>query len=98
MRYWKAFVQASDFEWMSKREAAANYQFGPREIDHYFCKTCGTQTFSRSSLAQLGGEFYCVNIACLDNVSDSELVNAPTAYEDGREDAWDRAPRETRHM
>ena len=98
MRYWKAFVPAGDFEWISKREDAANYQFAAREIDHYFCKTCGAQTFARSSLEQLGGEFYCVNIACLDNVSDSELANAPIAYEDGRDDAWDRAPRETRYM
>jgi hypothetical protein len=91
-------VRADEFEWMSERERAANYQFGAREIDHYFCKTCGIQTFARSTLEQLGGEFYCVNIACLDGVSDAELANAPIVYEDGREDAWDRTPRETRHL
>lgn len=98
MRYWKAFVSAPEFEWVSGREHATNYQFGPREIDHYFCKTCGAQTFARANLAQLGGEFYCVSIACLDDVSDAELANVPIAYEDGREDAWDRPPRETRYL
>ena len=98
MRYWKGFVPAAEFEWVTGREYATQYQFGPREIDHYFCKTCGAQTFARSTLEQLGGEFYCVNIACLDDVPDAELANVPIAYEDGREDAWDRPPSETRHL
>ncbi len=97
-RYWKGFVPAPEFEWMSQREHAALYQFEPREIEHYFCKTCGVQTFARATLEQLGGEFYCVNIACLDDVSDAELANVPIIYEDGREDAWDRAPQETRYL
>lgn len=83
---------------MSERKHASNYQFGPREIEHYFCKTCGIQTFARATMEQLGGEFYCVNIACLDDVSDEELANAPITYEDGRDDAWDRAPRVTSYL
>jgi hypothetical protein len=97
-RYWKAFVSAADFRWVSGRETAGNYQFAGREIDHHFCATCGVQPFARSSLAQLGGEFYCVNIACLDGVDDATLARAPIAYEDGRNDAWNRPPAETQHL
>ena len=97
-RYWKAFVPAAEFEWLADRAHAEIYQFGPREIEHYFCKTCGVQTFARATLEELGGEFYCVNIACLDGVSDAELANVPVAFENGREDAWDRPPNETRHL
>lgn len=97
-RYWKAFVPAADFKWSSGREVSANYQFGGQEIDHYFCTKCGTQTFMRSTLEQLGGEFYCVNVACLDRVDEQVLAAAPIAYEDGRNDRWNHAPAETRYM
>jgi hypothetical protein len=49
-RYWKAFVSAVDFRWVSGQETAGNYQFAGREIDHHFCATCGVQPFMRSSL------------------------------------------------
>jgi hypothetical protein len=97
-RYWKAFVRAADFRWLSEPEAAKNYQFAGREIDHYFCGTCGVQPCMRSSLEQLGGEFYCVNVACLDGVDDATLARAPIAYEDGRNDVWNGPPAETRHL
>jgi hypothetical protein len=94
-RYWKAFVPAAEFEWLSGREDASNYQFGARLIDHFFCRTCGMQTFARASFEDFGGEFYCVNIACLDDVPDAELAAIPVTYEDGRANAWDREPEVT---
>jgi hypothetical protein len=97
-RYWKAFVPAADFRWVAGREASTKYQFAGREIDHYFCATCGVQPFARSSLEQLGGEFYCVNVACLDGVEDQVLASAPVAYEDGRNDAWNRPPEVTKYL
>ncbi len=97
-RYWKGFVPLAEFEWVGSREHATKYEFGPREIEHYFCKRCGVQTFARATLEQLGGEFYCVNIACLDGVPDAELASVPVAFENGREDAWDRPPNETRYL
>jgi hypothetical protein len=97
-RYWKAFVSAVDFRWVSGQETAGNYQFAGREIDHHFCATCGVQPFMRSSLEQLGGEFYCVNIACLDGVEAATLAAAPIAYEDGRNDTWNRPPAEFRYL
>lgn len=97
-RYWKAFVPAGDFQSVSGSDATANYQFADREIDHCFCTKCGVQPFMRSTLEALGGEFYCVNVACLDDVDDDVLAAAPVAYEDGRNDMWTRAPDQTRHL
>ncbi len=46
----------------------------------------------------MGGDFYAINIACLDDASDEELAHAPIIYEDGRNDAWDRPPAQTRYL
>jgi hypothetical protein len=78
--------------------STTNYQFAGREIDHYFCAKCGVQPFMRSTLDKLGGEFYCVNIACLDGVDDRVLAAAPIAYEDGRNDEWTQPPAETKYL
>lgn len=97
-RYWKAFVHSSDFNWLTGQNVSSVYRFAGHEIDHYFCSTCGIQPFVRSTLEQLGGEFYCVNIACLDNVPDEVLAAAPIRYEDGRNDEWTRAPAITSYL
>ena len=97
-RYWKAFVPAGDFKWLSGRDAVANYQFAGKEIDHYFCKTCGINPFMRSTLEQLGGEFYCINVATLDGVDDGVLAAAPIQYEDGRADVWNHGPAVTSYL
>ena len=54
--------------------------------------------FGQASLDQMGGAFYAVNISCLDDVPDEELARAPVTYEDGRHDAWDKAPAVTAHL
>jgi hypothetical protein len=97
-RYWKAFVPAGDFTWLVEREVSSVYRFAGGEIDHYFCKTCGIQPFMRSELEKLGGEFYCVNVACLDGVADEVLAAAPIRYEDGRGDEWTKPPAITSHL
>ena len=40
----------------------------------------------------MGGDFYCVNVACLEDVTPQELEAAPIRYEDGAHDDWGHAP------
>jgi hypothetical protein len=47
---------------------------------------------------ELGGYFYAVNLACLDDATVEELVEAPVRYEDGRNNNWESPPTETRHL
>ncbi len=56
------------------------------------------KVFGRGEAAELGGEFYAINVACLDDAMDEELARAPVAYENGRNDRWDQAPAETRYL
>ncbi len=90
-RFWKAHVPAEAFE-LLEDAGLGRYRFGSREIEHCFCRDCGTTTFSRADFEVMGGRFVCVNIACLDDVSPQELECAPVRLEDGAHDDWDAAP------
>jgi hypothetical protein len=63
-----------------------------------FCKHCGTRPFGHGYLDEIGGEFYSINIACLDNVSDEEFAAIPVHYSDGRNNHWESPPAETRYL
>lgn len=103
-RYWKTLVKADDFRLLQGADALADYQFGSNTIHHQFCKTCGIKPFGRAHLdlqfqgEELRGEFYAINIACLDDADARELAELPVRYEDGRNDRWEAAPAETRHL
>lgn len=53
---------------------------------------CGIKPFGEGELVELGGHFYAINVACLDDVMLDVLLAAPIVYEDGRHDRWDRVP------
>lgn len=97
-RFWKGFVRAGDFRLLAGEEALADYQFGERMVHHHFCSRCGVRPFARGHLDVMGGDFYAINIACLDDAPDEELANAPVIFEDGRHDDWDHPPTETRYL
>ncbi|MCT8999979.1 GFA family protein [Chelativorans intermedius] len=97
-RFWKAIVADADFQLLSGQEMLSEYRFGSNSIAHLFCRTCGIKPFGRGRLEELGGTFYAINVACLDDATPEELASAPVAFEDGLNDAWDRVPAETRHL
>jgi hypothetical protein len=97
-RFWKAVVLADSFRLKHGAEALSEYRFGRHVIRHLFCKHCGIKTFGRANMKEVGGEFYAVNLACLDDLMPAELAAAPVQYENGRNDRWDAVPAETRHL
>ena len=97
-RIWKNHVPAENFRLLQGADNLSHYRFASGEIDHTFCKTCGVHPFVSSSLEIMGGDFYCVNVACLDDVTPKELDEAPIRYEDGMNDDWIGAPKYTSYM
>ena len=93
-RFWKAIVPAADFELLAGEASLTEYRFGSESIRHRFCRHCGIKPFGEGELAELGGRFYAVNAACLDDALLDELLAAPLAHEDGRHERWDRVPAE----
>lgn len=97
-RFWKAIAKADAFRLLQGEDMLADYTFGSGMIHHRFCRQCGIKPFGRGHMEELGGTFYGVNLAWLDDATPAELAAAPVLYEDGRHDDWASAPAETRHL
>lgn len=97
VRYWPAIVQPTAFRLISGGDDLALYQFHTKIDQHLFCRHCGVRSFGKGRSPRWG-EFYSVNVTCLDDVSVEELLNAPITYLDGRNDNWELPPAEVRHL
>lgn len=102
--YQKALVGYEALRIVKGADLARDYQPKPSawpdgDINHYMCPNCGAHTFSRGYLEkEMGGNFWAVNVACLDDASEDELEAAPTIYEDGIRDRQDRPPLVTAYL
>jgi hypothetical protein len=97
-RVWSALVKPADFRLISGADNLSDYQFGTLSGHHRFCKTCGVASFGDGYLEQIGGAYYSISLACLDDLDPTELAEAPVKYADGRNNQWWETPQETRHL
>jgi hypothetical protein len=95
-RLWGAIASPNDFRLLSGQAHLKEYR--PYYIHHLFCERCGIHSFAWGENPDLGGKFYGVALACLDNIDPSELIEAPVVYFDGRHDNYQSPPAETRHL
>jgi hypothetical protein len=97
-RSWGAIVKPDAFRLTAGEAELADYQFGSLSAHHRFCKTCGVTPFGNGYVEAIGGAYYSVNLACLDDLDPKDLVEAPVRYMDGRNNNWWQPPAETRHL
>lgn len=97
-RNWGVTVKPDAFRLLAGEEALSDYQFGSNSMHHLFCSHCGVRPFGRGHIEEIGGAFYSVNIAALDDITDEERAAIPVKYADGRNNNWWNAPAETRHL
>lgn len=96
-RNWSAIIKPNAFRLLAGEEVLADYSRS-HVVHHLFCKECGMQPFGHGDIPEIGGAYYSVNLACLDDVTPQELIAAPVRYFDGRNDNWMSTPAETRHL
>jgi len=97
IRSWAVAVRPESFELVRGAEALSEYRFGAQRERHFFCRHCGVRPFGLVASPR-AGEFYAVNVGCLDNATVEELVQAPVRFVDGRNDVWDGPPADTAHL
>jgi hypothetical protein len=97
-RNWLAVVKPDAFRLSAGESALTDYRFGKKTSHHLFCKHCGVSSFLWGDDKNLGGKFYAVNLACIDNATANELINAPVTYVDGQHDNYKEAPAEVQHL
>lgn len=81
--WWGMVVRPEAFRIVSgaeRRETPAPYVFHKAR-----CPTCSILVFSHGNMEELGGEYYSVNVRCLDGIS---LAGVPIRYHDGLHDTW----------
>lgn len=96
-RNWFATTPPDDFRLLAGESDLADYQFGPKRIHHQFCRNCGVRPFGRLE-ADGVTQFVAVALGSLDDAEPGELAVAPISYFDGRNDNFEAAPAETRHL
>lgn len=95
---WKNHLPSEAFRLHEGSENLTHYRFGEGTIDHTFCKICGVYPFVSASEPAMDGDFFCVNVACLDDVAAEELAAAPIRHEDGAQDNWAHPPTVTGYL
>ena len=97
-RNWGTTVKPDAFRLLSGEGVTTDYQFGTNSMHWPFCKTCGVRPYGHGDIPEVGGAFYSVNLACLDDAEPQELLAGPIQYCDGRNNNWAEPPAETRHL
>jgi hypothetical protein len=96
-RAWLIAIGEDDFRLLEGSHALSEYRFGPKRIQHLFCKHCGIKSFARGTTSD-GGTFVAIVVSCLEGVPDADLAELPVMYLDGRNDNLQSAPAETRYL
>ena len=92
-RNWSTSIKPEAFRLLSDPAATTDY-FRNGAVHWPFCKTCGVRAYGHGDIPEVGGEFYSVQLACLDDIDDAALAAAPVRYANGRDNDWWHEPSE----
>jgi hypothetical protein len=80
-----AKVRPEEFKCISGKDSLTDYLFNSKTVHHLFCSRCGVQAFGHANIPQAGGEYYTVNVHCLEG---ADITGVPIKYYDGLNNNW----------
>lgn len=87
------------FKWTLGQSDVATYQIKPgTPNEYYFCKHCGVRLGTKGFIEEIGGDYFSVSVATLDNITAEELSNLEVQCMDGAHNDWYRVPTFHRHL
>jgi hypothetical protein len=97
-RWWGISVKPDAVRAIHGAENTIAYSYGTGAIAMHFCGTCGLRVYGKGFVKEIGGDFFAINVACLDGVSDEEFAAAPIHYSNGRDNDWMHMPAVTAYL
>jgi hypothetical protein len=82
--WWGCLVKPAAFRLLKGAESLSKLGKNA-SADRPHCKVCGIQPFGHGDVPEIGGEYYSVNVRCLDGV---DLTGVPVKYLNGRHNTW----------
>ena len=98
-RAWFAFAPADKFKLESGGDATIAYRWTPEgkpapNLTYHICETCGVRTHAEG-IGPGGAQTVAVQVATIED-ADPDVLAKSIHYVDGRHDAFDRPPADTR--
>lgn len=78
--FWGALVEPAAFKLLTGEDCLKDYAVNPRGVHHLVCKHCGSRSFCRGNIPEIGGDYVTVNLNCL---MDVDLSIVPATYARG---------------
>ena len=98
-RNWSMGIKPEQFRWLSGEAEAGRYGFHPDSQNHHvFCRNCGVRIGTTGNVPEIGGAYWSVALATLDDLPLESLISAPIRFMNGRDNDWFHEPPETRHL
>lgn len=84
--WWTAYVKPDAFRLLQGADRLTAFASGNPKVDEATtCGGCGIRAYGHGDIPELGGEFYSLNLRCLD---DANLEGVQVVHLDGLHDTW----------
>jgi hypothetical protein len=85
LNFLSARVKPGDMKILVGEGVLGEYSFNTKSVLRFFCRRCGVHLFAHANIPQAGGEYYGVNVHCLEG---ADPVGVRIKYYDGLHDNW----------
>lgn len=82
--WWGILARPDDFRLLAGADEIVRLGSSPA-AERPRCRICGIEAFGHGDVPEIGGEYYSINVRCLDGV---DLEGVPVKYLDGKHDTW----------